>query len=162
MDILIFSLENQRYGLRLDNVREIVRAVAVTPLPGAPPAISGIISIRGTIVPVFDLRVRFGLPSRQLRPSDHFIVAVAQSRTAVLRVDSTHWLASVDEASFGDTRNALADTKHIAGVALLADGLVLIHDLDTFLSETESTALDAALLAIPESESESRLQTREA
>jgi purine-binding chemotaxis protein CheW len=162
LDILIFSLEKQQYGLRLDNVREIVRAVAVTPLPGAPPAIAGIISIRGTIVPVFDLRVRFGLPARQLGPSEHFIVAVAQSRTAALRVDSTDWLASVDEASLGDTRTAVADTKHIEGVALLPDGLVLIHDLDTFLSASESAALDAALLAISDSESESRLQTREA
>ena len=119
-----------------------MRAVAITPLPSAPPLIEGVVSVRGRILPVLDVRARFRLPPRALDPSDHFIVAAAGRRGVILRVDRATHLAQVDDATA-----APAGGAYDAGVATLEDGLVLVHDLAAFLSASEAAALDVALEA---------------
>ncbi len=64
MDVLVFELANAQHALPLENVREVVRAVAVTPLPNAPSVIEGIINVRGTVTAVLSLRGRFDYPER--------------------------------------------------------------------------------------------------
>ena len=89
------------------DVRELVRAVAITPLPNAPAVIEGVVNVRGRVLPVLDVRARFRLPAKPLDPSDHFIVASAGPRGVILRVDRATHLALVDEASVqaaGDAR----------------------------------------------------------
>ena len=149
MEILIFELAEQRYAIPLRSVREVVRAVAITSLPTAPAVIEGIINVRGTLVPVFDLRARFGLPPKVLEPSDHLIIAWAQSRLVALRVDHADWMIDIGADELQDAATIVPQAEYVDGVAKLPDGLVLIHDLDTFLSEAESEALDAALAAPP-------------
>lgn len=145
MEILIFELAGQRYGIPLRSVREVVRAVAITALPMAPPVIEGIINVRGAVVPVFDLRSRFQIPPKALQPSDHLILVCARSRLAALRVDRADWMAGIGEDQLADVTTLVPRTGYVDGVAKLPDGLVLIHDIDTFLSQAESAALDAAL-----------------
>ncbi len=145
MEILTFDLSGQRFGVSLDAVREVVRAVAITPVPGAPAVVEGVIDVRGEVVPVFDLRARFGLPARALHPAQHFIIARAGERTVALRVDRADWMRDVDDASITPAGRNVPAGPHIIGVARLDDGLVLLHDLDAFLSDAESHALDAAL-----------------
>jgi purine-binding chemotaxis protein CheW len=137
----------QRYGLPIVDVRELVRAVAITPLPNAPAVIEGVVNVRGRIVPVLDVRARFRLPAKPLDPSDHFIVASAGPRGVILRVDRATHLALVDEASVQPPETLGPSATYVAGVAKLDGGLVLIHDLATFLSAAEATSLDEALVA---------------
>jgi purine-binding chemotaxis protein CheW len=137
----------QRYGLPIVDVRELVRAVAITPLPNAPAVIEGVVNVRGRIVPVLDVRARFRLPAKPLDPSDHFIVASAGPRGVILRVDRATHLALVDEASVQPPETLGPNATYVAGVAKLDGGLVLIHDLATFLSAAEATSLDEALVA---------------
>jgi purine-binding chemotaxis protein CheW len=137
IDILVFELAGRRYGLAARAVRELHRAVAVTPLPNAPAVVEGVIDVHGAIVPVYDLRARFGLPRCAVDPSHHLIVAFAGGRTVALRVDRAHELV----------REALREAPFGGGVATLRDGLVVVHDLDRFLSDAEATALDRALEA---------------
>jgi purine-binding chemotaxis protein CheW len=128
-------------------VRELVRAVAITPLPHAPSVIEGVVDVRGCVLPVLDVRARFGLPARPLDPSDHFIVASAGPRGVILRVDRATHLALVDEASVQTPQTLGPSAIYVAGVAKLEGGLVLIHDLTTFLSAAEAASLDEALHA---------------
>jgi purine-binding chemotaxis protein CheW len=135
----------QTYGLPTVDVRELVRAVAITPLPNAPAVIEGVVNVRGRVLPVLDVRARFRLPPRSLDPSDHFIVASAGPRGVILRVDRASNLALVDEASVQPPQTLGPSATYVAGVAKLDGGLMLIHDLATFLSAAEAASLDEAL-----------------
>jgi purine-binding chemotaxis protein CheW len=147
-EVLVFEVASQRYALPTRDVRELVRAVTITPLPDAPPVIEGVVNVRGRVLPVLDIRARFGLPARPLEPSDHFIVASAGTRGVILRVDRATHLARVDEACIQGRESVGAGGGYVAGVAKMEGGLVLIHDVATFLSAAESASLEAALAPV--------------
>jgi purine-binding chemotaxis protein CheW len=146
MDFVIVELDGQRYGLRADAVREVVRAATITPLPNAPAMVEGIINVRGSVIAVLDLRRRFELPARVLDPSEYFVLARAGDRDVALRVDRATELVSLDPADIDHSEQVLSRSRYVAGVAKLRDGLVLIHDLETFLSAAEAAAADEALV----------------
>jgi purine-binding chemotaxis protein CheW len=146
-EILVFEVAGQRYGLWAGDVRELLRAVAIVPLPQAPPAILGVIDLRGRAVPVLDLRRRFGLPPRELDPAEHLIIAAAGPRLVGLRVDRAIELTRLDRAQLDDGAAVVPGAPYVAGLARLAGGLAIIHDLRTFLSAAEATRLDEALAA---------------
>jgi purine-binding chemotaxis protein CheW len=144
---LLLEVDGIRLALPLDSVAEILRAVAITPLPGAPPVVEGVISVRGEIVPVLNLRARLGLKSRRVSTSDRLAVAHAGSRRVAVRVDKVDWLVDIDPASIRPADELTSGLNHIKGVTQLDGGLVLIHDLETFLSIAEAESLDVALAA---------------
>lgn len=146
-EVLVFEVGGQKYALPTVDVLELVRAVAITPLPNAPPVIEGVVNVRGRVLPVLDVRARFRLPANPLDPSDHFIVASAGPRGVILRVDRATHLALVDEASIQAPQTLGPSGTYVAGVAKLDGGLVFIHDLATFLSDAEAASLDQALSA---------------
>lgn len=147
VELLVFELADQRYGLALTSVREVVRAVALTKLPGAPAIVEGVIDVRGRVVPVLDIRARFGLAPKELHPDQHLILASASDRLIAIRADRVSWLHAVAEADVEEAGRITPTLSRIAGVARLPDGLVLIHDLKTFLTRAESEALEDALRA---------------
>src|ERR1700752_5202053 len=118
-EVLIFELGSQRYGLPTADVRELVRAVTITPLPEAPAFIEGVVNVRGRILPVLDIRVRFHLPAKALEPTDHFIVASAGARGVILRVDRATHLAQVDETSVQSARDLGPNGTYVSGGAKL-------------------------------------------
>ena len=81
MQLVVFFLDGQRYGLHLSTVRRVVRAVEVRALPSAPGIVLGVINIEGRIIPVINVRRRFGLPDKEIDLDDHFIVAATARRT---------------------------------------------------------------------------------
>jgi purine-binding chemotaxis protein CheW len=126
-------------------VQEVVRAVAVSPLPDVPPFVEGVINARGTLVPVFDLRRRFGLPPTPPTLHHHFVLAFAGSRLAALRVDRALDLVQVAESELSPPEELVGGGRHVASIARLPDGVLVIQDLEAFLSTSESGRLDAAL-----------------
>lgn len=149
-EVLLFTLEGQRYGLPSEDVRELVRAARLTPLPRAPAVVEGLLNLRGTLLPVLDLRRRFRHPPRPLAPQDHLIVAKAGARRVALRVDRAEGMRVLAPGEWDATPRALPGVGYVAGAVKLEDGLVLVHDLRSFLSEAEALELDAALAAAPE------------
>jgi purine-binding chemotaxis protein CheW len=145
MDVLVFEVGGVRYALPTSDVSELARAVTIVPLPKAPPIVEGVINVHGRVVPVLDIRARFRLPSRPVAHSDHLIVACVGARLVAVRADRALDLVCVDEKHIEDARNFAAGTEYVSGVAKLPDGLVLIHDLRTFLLESEAAALDMAV-----------------
>jgi purine-binding chemotaxis protein CheW len=145
LDVLVFEVGGQRYGLPVVAVREIVRAVALVPLPRAPAIVEGVINLRGNIVPVFNIRSRFRLPAKPIEPTDHLIAAWAGERLVALRVDHAVGLVQVDGHEVEDARSVVPGADYVAWIAKLPHDLVLIHDLATFLSRAESAQLQDAL-----------------
>jgi purine-binding chemotaxis protein CheW len=141
----VFGLDSERYALPLAVVVRIVRALYVTPLPLAPPVVLGAINVEGRILPVFNIRHRFRLPQRAIDPADQFLIARTAERTVVLAIDTAHGVLERPAAACIEAANIAPDLPHILGVIALDDGLVLIHDLDRFLSPEETDALDTAL-----------------
>jgi len=143
--LLVFTLDEQQYALRLEAVERVVRAAAITPLPKAPDIILGILDIRGEVVPVINVRKRFRQPELEIRPSDQFIIARARSLTVALLVDAAESVVAEPEPGQTATDDFLTGMEYVAGVTRTAAGLVLIHDLDTFLSLGEEQLLLEAL-----------------
>lgn len=147
LEVLVFEVGGQRYALRSIEVRELVRCVTVSPLPRAPAIIEGIINVRGAVVPVLDLRTRFRLPPKPAAHTDHLILASAGPRLVALRVDRALGLVRLEAGEVEDAKAVVPGADYLVAVAKLPDGLVLIHDLRTFLSQAEATTLDDALPA---------------
>ena len=143
--LLTFEVGARRFALHAGVVREVVRAVAIAALPKAPPIVEGIINFRGTLVPVLDIRQRFRLPPAPLAPEQHLIIATADSRLVALRVDRALDLVVVADDAIEPAARVAPGTEYVAGIAKLTDGLLVIHDLETFLSQSEAGQVDVAV-----------------
>jgi purine-binding chemotaxis protein CheW len=145
LDVVVFHLGPQRLGVAVPRVQEVVRAVAISPLPGAPTLIRGVINVRGDIVPVLDLRVRFGLPSKDVELTDRFVVLHIGGRSVALHVDRAETILPVETADVGELDNVRIGKHYVAGVVRLPDGLLLIAEPERFLSDSEAAALNAVM-----------------
>ena len=143
---VIFQLNEQQYALHLGAVERVVPVVDITPLPKAPESVIGVVNVRGRIIPVFNIRRRFRLPERELDLSDQLIIAHTARRTVALVADSVTGVLELREGDVLTTETILIGLEYVEGVAKLADGMLLIHNLDRFLSLEEEKALDEALL----------------
>ncbi|MEO6601672.1 MAG: chemotaxis protein CheW [Polyangiaceae bacterium] len=144
-EALLFELVEQRFALALTDVIELTRACAVQALPRAPDFVIGVVNLRGQVVPVFDLRRRLGLPHTALDASDSFVFARIAGRCVALRVDRLLGIEELSITPLEEAPNLPARLAYVSGVATVADGVVLIYDLEQFLSGAEAAVLDQAL-----------------
>ncbi|MDB4916654.1 MAG: cheW7 [Gemmatimonadetes bacterium] len=145
MESLLFTIEARRYAIRLAHVAEVLPAVNVQPLSGAPSIVEGAVNVRGEILPVLSLRARLGHPARAVRATEYFILVNARARRAILRSDTTPVIVSLpDVSNQGDEGVDHA----LSGVLPMADGLVFFHDMDEFIDADELGALTSALSAL--------------
>jgi len=140
-----FRLDAMRLAVELGAVETVHRAAAVTELPEAPGVVLGVIEVKGVVLPVYDLRRRFGRRSRPVEPEDQFLVVWAGHRRVAVHVDEVVEVIEVSLASLSEASGVLPAHPCVAGVLRLADGLIFIHDLDAFLSVAEEEALRVAL-----------------
>jgi purine-binding chemotaxis protein CheW len=143
--VLELVLDDVRYAVEADRVAEIAPRVLVTPLPDAPSPVLGVITVRGKLVPVVDLRGRLGHAAREPRVEDHFVIAIGARRTVALVADRALGLRDI---RVSELRPPVLPSQQIAGIAVLPDGLVLLQDLDRVLSLDEERAIDRGIEAL--------------
>jgi len=143
--VAVFTLGDQRYALPLSAVERVVRVVEVTPLPQAPDIVLGVVNVQGRIIPVVNPRRRFRLPERDIALSDQLVIAHTTRRPVALVVDAVTGVLEYSGREAVGARDIVPGMEYVEGVVKMADGLVLIHDLDRFLSLDEVTALDRAI-----------------
>jgi len=152
---LTFLLCEERYALPLPRVHSVLRHEPITPVPGVPPSIRGVISQRGRVVPVVDLAVRFGRPPREATLWTCFLLVQVdiegeQTQLAMMvdRVDSVMELAEGDmlpPPAFGTAIRA----DFLRGMARQDSGLVLLLDVDRVLAHHELLAAGALSVQTP-------------
>jgi len=143
--IVVFTLDEQLYALPLPTVLRVIHAVEVRRLPKAPEIISGIINIQGQIIPVADIRKRFGLAEREIELDDRMIIADTGKRKVALSVNTVTGIKDLATRQFVNSKEALPFAEYIKGVAKVDDELILIYDLEQFLSLDEEKELEQAL-----------------
>lgn len=144
-ELLVLDFDDLRIGLPLSGVERVIRAVYVTPLPGAPAVVSGVMNVHGRLVPVFNMRRRFRLPQREMALTDRLVIAHAGQRAVALTADSVSGVIRHAAPDRVDAETLLPGLEYVKGVVKLDDGLILIHDLARFLSLDEADALDRAM-----------------
>ncbi len=145
IQLVVFRLGEQRYALPLAAVERIVRAVEVTPLPGAPAIVLGAIDVEGRVLPVLNLWRRFLLPEREVSPVDQFLIAWTDRRMVALVMDEAQGVIEREQSAVIGSDRIVPGLEQFQGVVKLDDGLVLIHDLEKFLSLDEVRTLDEAM-----------------
>ncbi len=140
--IVVFTLDDQRYGIPLGMVERVVRMVEITPLPGVAEFIRGVINVQGTILPVLDQRRRFGLPERPVELSDQLIIVKCAKRRLALMTDMACEVRECPEQIQTEAAEIISDLPFLAGVAKLSDGLILLQDPEALLSPSETEVID--------------------
>ncbi len=150
---MTFQLADEAYGVEIVQVREIIGMMRITRVPRAPGFLRGVIDLRGTVIPVMDLRVQFGMSAAQ--PTDQSVIIVVQcavgGRTLTLGVlvDRVLEVRSIDAAqiepppSLGGAR----DDGFIHGIGKTDEGVVMLLDIGRILSDADARALDDAAAA---------------
>ena len=145
LPVVVFTLDGQRFGLPLSAAERAVPMAAVSPLPGCPDTVLGAINVHGSVTPVLDLRRRLGLAASEYGPSAHLLLARTAKRVVALPVDGVHGVVEIEPGRVAPPDTVLPGIDQLAGIAALADGLLLVNDLELFLSLDEEGQLDAAI-----------------
>jgi purine-binding chemotaxis protein CheW len=140
-----FTLGELDFALALPDVERVVRAVAIAPLPGAPAPVLGMVTVHGEVLPVADMRQRFGLAPRPVHPDDHLVIARTPRRRWALTVAAARDVVECTDDEMVEAAAVVPGLEHVHGIARTSEGLLLVHDLDRFLAPTEEAALHRAL-----------------
>jgi purine-binding chemotaxis protein CheW len=146
--LVTFSLDDRKFAVPLASVVRVERVVAVTPLPQAPAVITGIVDFHGQVVPVADIRRRFGIPSRPVELKDRLLLLTTRKLPIAFLVDVVEGAVEVPADWLVDTETVLTGLEYVRGILQLEDGMILIHDPETFLSLEEERMLDEALQGV--------------
>ena len=135
LEMLVFEVGGQRHGVASTAVCEVLPAVTLTPISGVSRLVEGVVNVRGSILPVVDVRVWLGLETRPIEPTDHMIVMRVGDRSAVLRVDRAVELISLARGEIEAANGLQSAAGSISGFAKLPDGPLPVHELESLLVE---------------------------
>ncbi len=143
--IVVFTLADERYGLEIASVYEIIRPQPITAVPQSPASVEGVINLRGRIIPVVDLRDRFGLPGSETGAASRIVVCDANGMRVGLMVDGVSEVLMIPADAVEPTPDLAAGTgtDYVRGVAKLDEQMVILLDLDRLFSASETAALAA-------------------
>lgn len=130
-EFVTFFAGGQSFSLDISHVREIRRWTAVTPLPHAPKEVLGVMNLRGSVIPIYDLAARFGLGFTPENPRNVVVVAMIDNQTVGLLVEAVSEILSVDRGQIQDTPDIRSETtkQSITGVIPMEEGMTRVIDL---------------------------------
>ena len=148
-----FSVGEEEYGLELLRVREVIRVRQITRLPKAPSFVKGMINLRGDVIPIIDLRDKFGLEAKEATATTRVIVVEVEAKLMGMVVDSASQVVRISPDQI-DPPPVLGgfSQEFITGVGKLDDRLIVLLNIDAVVSAEERTQLGS--LQYPATESE--------
>ncbi len=145
--LVVFELANEVYGINIGTVREIIRMQTVTYVPDSPGFVECVINLRGRVIPVVDLRKRFGLPVTDATNESRVLVVDISGDDIGVIVDAVTEVQRISEDSIEPTTTLVTteDSYYIEGIAKVDDQLLILLDLEKALDSTDvRTAVAAA------------------
>ncbi len=135
LHLVTFNLGREEYGVEIASVQEIIRATDITPVPGAPSHVRGVINLRGKIIPVVDLRKRFLLPAVEASEAQRIIVVELGEKRIGMLVDGVSQVIKVPAGVVEEMPEEATsvDENFIRGVGKLENRLIIILDLNRSL-----------------------------
>jgi purine-binding chemotaxis protein CheW len=134
-EFVTFQAGGQSFSLDITHVREIRRWTAVTPLPHAPKEVLGVMNLRGSVIPIYDLSARFGLGPTAESPRNVVVVAMIENQTVGLLVEAVSEILSVGRERIQDTPDIRSETtkQSITGVIPIEEGMTRVIDLSAVI-----------------------------
>ena len=132
---LTFTLNNEEYGIAILKIKEIIGMMSITTIPQTPDLVKGVINLRGKVIPVMDLRLRFGMVSIDYTERTCIIVVDAVSEVLNIKGEDIE-----DTPTFGTKLN----TDYILGMAKMENGVKILLDIDQVLSAEEVAIIEKA------------------
>jgi purine-binding chemotaxis protein CheW len=146
-EFLTFRLGGEHYGIEILKVQEIRGYESPTAIANAPAFIKGVVNLRGVIVPILDLRVKFRLPDPKYDEFTVVIVLNVASRVVGVVVDSVSDVLALDAEAIRPTpefASATFDTRYITGLAQVDEQMLILLDIEKLLTSTEMALVDSA------------------
>ena len=139
MHLLCFNLADKEYAVNIESVREVRRIKQVTPIPKALDFIEGVVSLRGRVVPIINLRKKLGLPSQKNTSFNRVLITESNNHVLGLAVDSVLGVTAIDKANIEPPDEILKRCEYLIGVGKIAKRLILIVDIEKLLSGEEKS-----------------------
>ncbi len=142
--LVVFDLVGESYGVDISSVREIIQMQAVTAVPESPEFVEGLINLRGVVIPVLDLRKRFGLESAEHNQDTRIMVVDCKGQDIGIVVDSVAEVLRISSELIEPASSVVtgADSQYLRGIVKLQDRLVILLDVELLLSE-DAAALES-------------------
>jgi purine-binding chemotaxis protein CheW len=143
--VIVFALAHEEYGVEVDKVRTIERMLPMTRVPKTPAFVKGVINLRGVVVPVIDLRGRFGLPEKEYSDNTRIIIVSIKDMEVGMIVDSANDVIDVDTDLIETPPEIVGgiQAKYLRGVAKVGEGrLLVILNLEEVLNKQEIVQLE--------------------
>lgn len=141
--LVVFGLANEQYGVDIGRVQEIIRMQAITEVPRAPQFVEGVINLRGGIIPVIDLRKRFGMGHDEHDQDTRIVVVEINGQRVGLVVDRVSEVLRVPKEDI-EPPSALVttvDSAYLRAIAKLENRLIILLDLNSVLRVDEQALL---------------------
>jgi purine-binding chemotaxis protein CheW len=143
LQVVSFALGSEEYGVDIAQVQEINRMVTVTHVPQAAQFMEGVINLRGRLIPIIDLRTRFGMERAERTKNTRIVVTEIGSKRLGMVVDSVSEVLRIPVEQIEDAPDLVAgvDSEYIRGVGKLDDRLIILLDLGRVISADEKSEL---------------------
>ena len=142
--LISFAISEEDYGVDIQTVKEVIRHREITRLPKAPPFVKGVINLRGDIIPIVDLRERFGMEQQEYTDMTRVMVVEVGDRSVGMVVDSVSHVLRIEQDQIEPPPSCVGkiSEEYIRGVGKVAEKLIVLLNIDKILSEDEKTELD--------------------
>lgn len=152
MQQLTFTLAGEEYAVDILAVREIRGWSRVTRIPQTPAYVLGVLNLRGAIVPIMDLRLRFGLERESYGDDTVMIIVAIAERLFGIVVDAVSDVVDIEPAAVKPVPDmgTVVDTRYLKGLATHAERMVMLLDVEKLMRPEDVETLDAALPAVQE------------
>jgi purine-binding chemotaxis protein CheW len=148
LEALAFKLGNEEYGIKILQVQEIRGYESVTRIASAPEHVKGVVNLRGTIVPIVDMRIKFKLGEPTYNQFTVVIILNIQDRVVGMVVDSVSDVISLtaDQIKPAPDMGAL-NTDYVVGLGTVDERMIILVDIDRLMSAEDMCVIDSAAIA---------------
>lgn len=143
IQVACFTLDENTYAVDIMRIREIIKPQKLTSLPKAPPYVEGVINLRGSVIPVIDLRKRFDLPVREIDSGVRLLIVRVAKQLLGFVVDNVTEVITVPAKDIKPPPQIAGGigAQYLLGVCLSEESLIILLNIDTIFTDREASEL---------------------